>query len=162
MLTFATFATIDGVTSPCETPKSRALLATVRAVLDEHGLRESVFGVQSGFILEIEKTGEASVEFSDTTEVSACAPGSAATVDVTTRLSRCCAAFVATGLSVTLVASPRVLALYVRSTSWAGSRPRPSIRLRLLSFASVTSIEVAHDRSSFLPSTNAPIYCRGR
>jgi hypothetical protein len=114
--TTVAFNAIANTSGRREKPDTHAVLAVVRYVLEKHGLHESVFGEQAGFVLTIENRDEVSLELSDTTDGNLYAPGTPALRCVTAHLLQCCATLVGDGYSITLIATPQVLALYVRAT----------------------------------------------
>jgi hypothetical protein len=94
--------------------RGRTLVAQLREILEREGIRGSCSADQEGFFFAIEGPDEVSLQYNLSEDKSA-SPGATSSQKARNDLVRCCSVIADLGFAVTLILSPRTLALFVRS-----------------------------------------------
>jgi len=94
--------------------RGRTAVAQLREILEREGIRGSCSADQEGVFFAIEGPDEVSLQY-NLSEDKSVSPGAASSQKARNDLVRCCSVIADLGFAVTLILSPRTLALFVRS-----------------------------------------------
>jgi hypothetical protein len=94
--------------------RGRTVVEQLRKILEREGIRGSCSADQEGIFFAIEGPDEVSLQYNLSEDKSA-SPTAASSRKARNELVRCCSVIADFGFAVTLILSPRTLALFVRS-----------------------------------------------
>jgi hypothetical protein len=94
--------------------RNRTVVAQLRETLEREGIRGSCSADQEGVFFAIEGPDEVSLQYNMSEDKTA-SPAGASSQKARNDLVRCCSVIADLGFAVTLILSPRTLALFVRS-----------------------------------------------